>query len=143
MNIKNLLRAALLSLPLLAAFVATAEAEQRGVASFYGGKHHGQLMANGKRFDQNAGTVAHRTLPLGSHVCVENLSNGREVCNLTVTDRGPYVRGRIIDVSRGVARRLDMVDDGTTRVEVTLLSLPPRRIRVLSPEGISNRKRHT
>src|SRR3989344_8600373 len=78
---------------------------QRGVASWYGEKFHGRMMANGKTYDMNRFTVAHRTLPFGTQVCITNPENGRSV-KATVTDRGPYVAPRIIDLSRRVAREL-------------------------------------
>lgn len=106
-----------------ASLVATpALAQERGTASWYGGRHHGRKMANGRRFNQHAPIVAHRRLPLGSKVEVCNLRNGRCV-RATVTDRGPYVKGRVLDVSRGLARRLDMLETGTAPVEITMLEV--------------------
>lgn len=99
-----------------------AVASERGTASWYGGAHHGRRMANGKRFNQNAATVAHRRLPLGSKVEVCNLRNGR-CATAQVTDRGPYTKGRVLDVSRGLARRLDMLRTGTAPVEITMLEV--------------------
>jgi rare lipoprotein A len=93
-------------------------AGQVGLASWYGGSLHGRRTASGERFDQEALTAAHRSLPLGRRVRVTNLENGRSVI-ITVTDRGPFVRGRIIDLSRGAARRLGFLRAGTARVRVT------------------------
>jgi rare lipoprotein A len=90
---------------------------QVGLASWYGGSLHGRRTASGERFDQDALTAAHRTLPLGTRVRVTNLENGRSVI-VTVTDRGPFVRGRVIDLSRGAARRLGILRTGTARVRV-------------------------
>ena len=109
---------------------APAEAGQRGEASFYGGWHHGRLMANGRPFDQMAATVAHRRLPLGTRVRVRNLSTGR-AAKAVVTDRGPYRNARdgkprVVDVSRGVAQRLGMVRQGVAPVEITVLRLARR-----------------
>lgn len=98
-----------------------AGARERGIASWYGRRFRGRRMANGRRFDPRAATVAHRRLPLGTRVRVRNLRNGRVVV-AEVTDRGPDVPGRILDVSRGVAERLDMVEDGLAPVEITVLS---------------------
>jgi rare lipoprotein A len=81
---------------------ACAAEPQVGQASWYGGFHHGRKMANGKPFNMYANTVAHRTLPLGTVVQVINRSNGRSV-TATVTDRGPYAKRRVLDVSRGIA----------------------------------------
>lgn len=90
----------------------------RGLASWYGGKFHGRKTASGERFNQHALTAAHKTLPLGTRVHVKNLDNGQSVI-VTINDRGPFVRGRIIDLSRGAARAIDMA--GTERVELTVL----------------------
>jgi rare lipoprotein A len=93
-------------------------AGQVGLASWYGGSFHGRRTASGERFDQEALTAAHRSLPLGTRARVTNLENGRSVI-ITVTDRGPFVRGRIIDLSRGAARRLGILRAGKARVRVT------------------------
>lgn len=97
-----------------------AAAPQRGEASWYGEFHQGKPMANQRPFRMMQATVAHRTLPLGTVVEVRNLKNGRTV-RAEVTDRGPYARGRVLDVSKGLARRLDMVHSGTAPVEVRVL----------------------
>ncbi len=91
-----------------------------GVASYYSRAHHGRPTASGARFDQRALTAAHRSLPFGTRVRVTNLGNGRSVV-VTVTDRGPFVRGRILDVSYGAARDLDFVRAGTARVRIEVL----------------------
>ncbi len=99
-------------------------AAQVGLASWYGGRFHGRKTASGERFDQNALTAAHRTLPFGTKVRVTNIKNGRSVI-LRINDRGPFGRRtRILDVSRGAARRLDMVSDGVVRVRLEVLSTP-------------------
>jgi rare lipoprotein A len=93
---------------------------QRGEASWYGPGFHGRRTASGERFNQNNLTAAHRKLPLGSRATVINLNNGKTV-EVEINDRGPYVRGRIIDLSKAAAERLGMRDAGTTlvRLEVT------------------------
>lgn len=96
-------------------------AAQTGKASWYGGKFHGRRTASGKQFDQNRLTAASRTLPLGSRARVTNLENGRSV-EVEITDRGPFARGRIIDVSRAAAHALGMVRDGTVRVRIEPLA---------------------
>lgn len=88
-----------------------------GEASWYGQRFHGRPTASGERFNMHALTAAHRKLPLGSKVRVTNLENDRSVV-VKVNDRGPYAKGRIIDVSYGAAKRLGMVDSGTARVEI-------------------------
>lgn len=101
---------------LLLALCAPAAAEQ-GVASQYGvgDGYHGERTASGERFNTYAMTAAHRSRPFGSHVTVRNLSNGRSV-SVRITDRGPFVRGRIIDLSRAAANAIGM--GGTARVSV-------------------------
>ncbi|MEM9878193.1 MAG: septal ring lytic transglycosylase RlpA family protein [Pseudomonadota bacterium] len=90
---------------------------QRGLASWYGPKFHGKLTANGERYNQWALTAAHKTLPLGSYVKVTNLDNGRSLV-LLINDRGPFVRGRIIDLSRRAADILGVIKKGTAPVLV-------------------------
>lgn len=91
---------------------------QRGTASWYGPGFHGRPMANTKPYNMYAATVAHKQLPLGTRVCIKNASNERVVV-ATVTDRGPYISGRIIDLSKGVARALGI--DGIGRVEIFVI----------------------
>lgn len=93
---------------------------QYGVASWYGGKFHGNPTASGEIYDMFQLTAAHRTLPLGTYVMVTNLKNDRSV-EVKINDRGPFVRGRIIDLSYAAARAVDMVEKGTTRVRVEIL----------------------
>lgn len=90
---------------------------KEGRASWYGDKHHGQQTASGEVYDKNALTAAHRTLPFGTRVRVTNLENSQSV-ELTVTDRGPYVRNRLIDVSEAAAKQLGFTKDGVARVRV-------------------------
>ena len=88
-----------------------------GEASWYGPGFEGKQTASGETFDQNRLTAAHLSLPLGTKVKVTNLENGRSV-KVEVNDRGPYVRGRAIDLSKAAARKLDMVDEGTAPVRI-------------------------
>jgi rare lipoprotein A len=92
----------------------------RGKASFYGGYWHGRKTANGEIYDQNTLTAAHPTLQFGTKVLVKNLRNGREV-TLRINNRGPYVKGRIIDVSTRAAQELRMTNAGVVAVEITVL----------------------
>ncbi|HVK88178.1 MAG TPA: septal ring lytic transglycosylase RlpA family protein [Kofleriaceae bacterium] len=94
---------------------------QEGLGTWYGGKHHGGPTASGERFDKNAMTCAHRTLPMGTRVRVTNKRNGKSVV-LRINDRGPYGKGRIIDVSEAAARRLDMIDAGVVPVHVEVVA---------------------
>jgi len=93
---------------------------QYGVASWYGKKFHGNPTASGEIYDMYQLTAAHRTLPLGTYVMVTNLENNRSV-EVKVNDRGPFVKGRIIDLSYAAARGIDMVERGTARVRVVVL----------------------
>lgn len=88
-----------------------------GKASYYGARHHGKRTASGERFDQHALTAAHRSLPFGTRVRVTNLRNQRSVV-VRINDRGPYARGRIIDLSRQAARQLGMLSAGVVPVRV-------------------------
>ncbi len=90
-----------------------------GTASYYGAAHRGRQTANGERFDPSALTAAHRTLPFGTCLRVENLRNQRSV-EVRVNDRGPFVKGRIVDVSEAAARQLDFLREGIARVRLFL-----------------------
>jgi rare lipoprotein A len=91
-----------------------------GIASWYGKKFHGRKTANGETYNMYAITAAHKTLPLGTYVRVNNLNNGKTV-DVRINDRGPFVRGRIIDLSYGAARQIGMVGQGTASVEIVAL----------------------
>lgn len=94
--------------------------EEKGLASWYGKKFHGRKTSNGENYDMYAMTAAHKTLPIGTWVKVRNLGNNREII-VRINDRGPFVRGRIIDLSYTGARKMGMVGPGTARVRVTAL----------------------
>ena len=85
------------------------------MASWYGPDFHGRQTANGEKYDMNAMTAAHRTLPFNTMVLVENLDNGRSV-KVRINDRGPFAKGRIIDLSKAAAEKMDMIGPGTARV---------------------------
>jgi rare lipoprotein A len=93
---------------------------ERGIASWYGRKFHGRKTSNGEVYNMYALTAAHKTLPLGVYVKVRRLDNGREVI-VRVNDRGPFVSGRVIDLSYAAAQKIGMVDSGTTKVEIEAL----------------------
>ena len=95
--------------------------QERGVASWYGKKFHGNLTSNRETYDMYAMTAAHKTLPLPTYVRVRNLRNNKSVV-VRVNDRGPFVHNRIIDLSYAAATKLDMVRDGTRLVEVTAIT---------------------
>ena len=94
--------------------------KDRGVASWYGEQFHGRQAANGEIFDMEALTAAHRTMPLGSIVRVVNLANGKHL-HVRITDRGPYVNGRILDLSHAAAVQLGMDHVGTAHVQIEIV----------------------
>lgn len=96
---------------------------RRGKASYYARKFHGRKMADGTRMDANANVAASKTLPLGTTAKVTNLENGKSA-TVEIRDRGPYVDGRIVDVSPKVADKLDMKEDGVTNVVVKPITVP-------------------
>jgi rare lipoprotein A len=91
--------------------------QEVGEASWYGPGFQGHATANGETFDQHGLTAAHPSLPMGTEAKVTNLDNGKEV-DVTINDRGPYAENRVIDLSRGAARKLDMVESGTAQVKI-------------------------
>jgi rare lipoprotein A len=109
----------LLILSLLAAWPSLAE---EGKASWYGGKHVGRKTASGEIFTRHLLTAAHKTLPLGSLVRVTNLRNHRSIV-VKINDRGPFIEGRIIDLSERAARDLLMFKDGVAEVSLEQISL--------------------
>lgn len=107
---------------------------ETGIASWYGPQFHAKTTANGETFDMNTLTAAHRTLPMPSVVRVTNLENGRALM-LRVNDRGPFARGRIIDVSRRAAQLLGFQRAGTARVRVEIIPDDSRRLKALAMRG--------
>lgn len=93
---------------------------ERGMASWYGPGFHGKRCANGEIYNQYGLTAAHRTLPFGTRVQVTNLNNNRAVV-VRINDRGPFIRGRIIDLSKGAAREIGMISSGVAPVTVEIL----------------------
>ena len=96
-----------------------------GVASYYADRFHGRKTANGERFNQTAYTAAHKKLPFGTKVRVKDKKTGKSVV-VTINDRGPYAKGRVIDLSRKAARELGIVKRGVAKVEIKVLSIPGR-----------------
>ena len=93
---------------------------KKGIASWYGKDFHGKKTSNGETYNMYAISAAHKVLPMGTHVEVRNLENGRSI-RLTINDRGPFVAGRIIDLSYAAAQKLDIVGPGTAKVEVVAI----------------------
>lgn len=92
---------------------------QEGVASWYGGKFHGRKTANGEIYDMNGVTAAHKSLPFGTIVNVQNLDNGKAI-KVRINDRGPFIKGRIIDLSKKAAEAIGMMHSGTANVRITV-----------------------
>jgi rare lipoprotein A len=103
---------------------APAFADSVGTASYYGKGFDGHRAANGEIFNMHAMTAAHRSLPFGTQLQVTNMKNGRSVV-VRIQDRGPYVRGRVLDLSYGAARALDMITSGTARVKMVSVAAKP------------------
>jgi rare lipoprotein A len=99
---------------------------QRGFASWYGGKFHGRLTSNGERYNMYGRTAAHKTLPFDTYVRVTNLNNGRKTL-VRINDRGPFVHGRIIDLTYTAAHELDMLEDGVVEVKIEALGYAHRK----------------
>lgn len=101
--------------------VSTADGfRQTGIASWYGDPFHGKKTASGETYDMHARTAAHKTLPIGTFVLVRNLDNHKET-TVRINDRGPFVQGRIIDLSYRAAKEIGMIAKGTARVEIVVL----------------------
>jgi peptidoglycan lytic transglycosylase len=111
---------------------------QTGIASWYGYPYHGRRAADGEIYDMEKMTAAHRTLPFGTWLRVKNLDNGKTV-DVRITDRGPFVRGRILDLSHAAAMSIAMVGPGTAKVKITVIAAsaafvqtPPAPVAVAS-----------
>ena len=102
---------------------ATADYIIYGEASYYAEKFHGKATASGEIFDMNALTAAHKTLPFGTVCRITNLENSRQVI-IKINDRGPFIENRILDLSKGAARKLDAIKSGVIDVKIEILSLP-------------------
>jgi rare lipoprotein A len=103
-------------------------ASQEGVASWYGEPYHGRRAANGELYDMEQFTAAHPSLPFETWVRVRHLGNSKNT-DVRITDRGPFVKNRIIDLSRAAAREIDLIRDGTARVRVTVIEPPKSYLR--------------
>jgi rare lipoprotein A len=101
---------------------------ETGIASWYGDPYHGRRTASGEVYDMDQMTAAHRTMPFQTWVKVENLSNGKTV-DVRINDRGPFVGGRIIDLSRSAARSIGMLGPGTAKVRIEVIKRPPSGVQ--------------
>ena len=118
--------------------------KERGIASWYGDDFHGWTTASGELYDLHALTAAHRTLPLGTVARITNVVNGKHVM-IRITDRGPYVNGRILDLSYAAAKALGMVQDGVSAIQLQVVGenpfeagMPERRMRIEKGRGLFN-----
>jgi rare lipoprotein A len=105
----------------------SARATQTGIASWYGPGFHGNATASGTIYDQQDLTAAHQTLPLGTRVMVTNLDNGKSL-EVTVNDRGPFAKGRILDLSYASAQALGAIGPGTSPVRIEVIDGGPHKI---------------
>ena len=103
--------------------------KQRGLASWYGKYFHGKKTANGEIYNMYALSAAHKTLPLGTWVRVRRLDNGKAL-DVRINDRGPFVKGRIIDLSRGAAEKIGIIDEGLTHVAIMALKKKRKRTKL-------------
>ena len=111
--------------PKTAGNVQNTREQMDGIASWYGPNFHNKKTANGEIYNQNAYTVAHRILPLGSIIKITNLENSKKIY-ARVNDRGPYKKKRIVDVSKRIATELGFIDRGTARVKLDIISYPKK-----------------
>ena len=108
-------------------------------ASYYAEKYHGRKTANGEVFNMYAMTCAHKTLPFGTMLRVTNLSNGKSV-DVRVNDRGPFVKGREIDLSKSAAQKLGMIKTGTARVRIEILSKNDTAGQIAKTSSVTDKK---
>ncbi|PHR26045.1 MAG: septal ring lytic transglycosylase RlpA family lipoprotein [Desulfotalea sp.] len=94
---------------------------EQGIASWYGSDFHGKRTSNGEIYDMHAMTAAHKTLPMNTMLLVKNIANGKETI-VRVNDRGPFIRGRIIDLSYKAAQKIDAIRHGTARVQIVAIA---------------------
>ena len=138
MKNNNLIRHATLLFLLFAAFIAAPAVAANAVASYYGKGFHGRKTANGERYNMYQMTAAHKRMRFGTKVKVTNRANGRSVV-VRINDRGPYVKGRQIDLSYGAARKLGMVHRGVARVRLEVVGRGSPRILGRSKSSAANR----
>ena len=112
----------------------TNEFRQQGIASWYGTKFHGRLTSSGEPYDMYQMTAAHKSLPLPSYVKVTNLHNNKQII-VKVNDRGPFVDGRIIDLSYAAAKKLDITSNGTANVEIEIIKPTAVSQQISAPQS--------
>ena len=119
--------------------VDTIEVKEQGIASWYGPGFHGKVTANGERFDTSQFTAAHKSLPFDSMVTVTRLDTRKEVV-VRVNDRGPFVPGRIIDLSRAAAEVLGLVETGVTWVELEVMPVREGEVPLISEPDLAGQQ---
>lgn len=134
MKLNQIIAVLLLSFLTAVGYAQEVECQQTGVASFYADKFNGRKTASGERFNQKKMTCAHRTLPFGTKLKVTNTANGKSII-VTVNDRGPFVKGRVLDLSKTAASELDFVRAGKT--EVMLETISDEEQEIEKPEAPS------
>ncbi len=122
-NIKSILLVLILSLFMPLSSFSSENYPQYGNASWYGGKFHGRTTASGERFNKYEFTAAHKKLPFGTILRVTNLRNGKDVY-VRINDRGPFIKGRVLDLSLASAEALHFNRRGVIRVKIEIVSLP-------------------
>ncbi len=119
---KNYKHIAIVIILFMAGLSAKSQITEIGLASFYADKFDGRVTASGDIFDQNKMTAAHRTFPFGTKVKVTNINN-KKVVTVVINDRGPFIKDRVIDLSKLAAKKLGFISEGVTRVKVEVISL--------------------
>ena len=109
-----------IKLIILLLFISLSSFAKEGVASYYHDKHHGLKTASGQIYDKNKMTCAHKTLPFGTKLKVTNLSNNKTI-TVIVNDRGPFIKGRVIDLSKAAADTLGFINKGIQKVEYEIV----------------------
>ena len=111
----------ILALIVMTTQIALANPPEKGLASYYDDSFHGRKTASGEKYDKNKLTAAHKTLPFGTKVKIVNPANGKSV-EVVINDRGPYIKGRIIELSKKAAQQIGLIKTGVVEVEISVLS---------------------
>lgn len=119
----------ILALVMVTSQLALAAPIEKGLASYYDDSFHGRKTASGEKYDKNKLTAAHKTLPFGTKVSIKNPANGKSVV-VIINDRGPYIKGRIIEISKKAAQQIDLVKMNVAPVEITVVSGPDSKAAV-------------
>jgi len=134
MRIKKMILGVLCALMCVCGTTNAQKIQDKGIASYYGKTLHGRKTSSGERFDMHAMTCAHRTLPFGTVLKVRDTKTGKEV-HVRVTDRGPFGKGRVVDLSYGAAKKLGIVSRGIAQVEITAMPAGSKVEELNAPEN--------